>query len=286
MSNTTINAANLADFAVLMKMAPTSVYSPASKLEDMATEYAANHNIDPKQLRGAKKLLPDNIFAPLKEVMKQINEYIAACTSPWRDGGWRIAKSDRLVEIEDTLSQLTARFHSIRDGIIRDWYYVEQDMRLKLNGAFDSSKFPTADKVKEHLTLTLSWEPVPVTSDWRTNVPLKIIQRAEQERTDLLKEQHAHVRERVVDALRNIRSKCTDWEDGKSRIHQATLDAVSTLVDIIPGIMLVEDDGLLRICKEASEAMRGIDRDIIRDSKPARDDVAEKAAALLAQLGF
>jgi hypothetical protein len=277
---------NLASFAVLLKVSPTSVYSPASKLEEMAAEYAANHNIDRAQLRGSKKMLPDSIFAPLKEQMKLLVEFINSNTSPWQDGGWRIAQSSRLMELDQEINARIEEFHRVRDNILADWYYVEQDMRVKLNGAFDPNKFPSADKVREHLTISKEWTPVPCAADWRIDVPRSIIEQADKQREDKLKEQHKHVRERVISALRGIQSKCAEWEDGKSRIHQATLDAVSTLVDIIPGVMLVDDPSLLSICKEASEAMRGIDRDIIRDSKPVREDVADKAAALLAKLGF
>ena len=97
--------------------------------------------------------------------------------------------------------------------------------------------------------------------------------------------QQSKVRARVVDALSSLHKKCAEWTDD-NRIHQSTLDAVAELADVIPGLLITDDPSLVEVCKDASRAMRGVDRDLIRDSGHARASVAEKAAELLKKLGF
>lgn len=282
----TNNISRIAELGVLVKLTPTSVYSPASRLEEMAADYAARTGIDRRQLRGSKKLLPDELFSPLREMMKTIVSYLDTNTSLWEDGGWRIAQSARLAEIDDALSVLASRFHRQRDIILSNWDEVEYDMRTRLGVAFDPRRFPTSERVREHLTIEVNYKTVPSRGDWRTDVPQRIIDTAEETVRKQYAEQQKRVRGKVVTAIRNLQDKCVEYEDGKSRIHQSTLDEVVGLIDVIPGLLLEEDSSLLAICAEARNTMRGIDREILKDNATVRKDVAEQADELLRKLGF
>ena len=276
----------ISNIAALVKVTPLSVYSPTAKLDEMAEDYAVRHGVDKAQLRGAKKLLPADLFAPLKSTMRSLVEFLDNNASPWEDGGWRICQAGKILTIEDGVNERAVAYHNTRDNILRDWYYVEQEMRRKLNGDFDAKKFPTADKVREHLTISMTWKPVPAAGDWRIDVPQSIVDTMEQDTTKQLATQQAKVRARVIDAISCIHKKCTEWDEGTTRIHQTTLDAVAELADVIPGLLITDDPSLVEVCKDASRAMRGIDRDLIRDSGHARASMAEKAAELLKKLGF
>ena len=281
MSNT-----NIAHSAALIKVTPTSVYSPSAKLEEMAADYAARNNIDRRQLRGTKKLLPEEIFSPLREIMKEIVSYLDTNTSLWEDGGWRICRANKVFDIETQVSQYAWQYHAERDRIMSRWASVEWDMKVRLGAAFDPSRFPSAEKVREHLTIVSNWKPVPTAGDWRIDLPQSIVNKTEEDTKALLVSQQERVRSRVISALRALQDKCSSFEEGKSRIHQSTLDEVANLATVIPGLLIMEDPSLTAICEEASRSIRGVDRDILRDSAPAREAVTNDVADLLAKLGF
>lgn len=277
---------SIAARAALLRVTPLSVYSPASRLEEMAADYAARTGIDRRQLRGSKKLLPEELFAPLRESMKAMVAYLDQSTSLWEDGGWRITRADRVIEVETEVSMIAREFHRRRDAILAGWQSVEDEMRWRLGAAFDAGRFPSVDKVREHLTISSAWKPVPSGSDWRIDLPQEIIARTEADVRASLAAQQDRVRSRVIAAITGLRDKVAGWQDGKSRLHQSTLDEVANLATVIPGLLIEEDAELLDVCNAASRAMRGVDRDILRDSTAAREEAAAAANALLAQMGI
>jgi hypothetical protein len=58
------------------------------------------------------------------------------------------------------------------------------------------------------------------------------------------------------------------------------------LIDIIPDMLIGEDNDLLEAVKSAKAMLNGIDSDLIKGNESVRDEIRKKAAAIVSSLQF
>lgn len=280
-----MNATTLATSATIVTVTPLTVYDPAVSDKSIAAEFARAHNVSERQLSGQKRLLPRNLFDNLRTLLKGLSTTFHSLSSPWEDGGARIMRAEHIPGfIEYFHEKFETAWLAERESVLSEWDSVYALSRTLLNGAFDERRFPTADKIRHHLNVRYEFRPVPSRGDFRVDVPAEAAESLEKAFEERLHAQKKHLRDGLIKALSDIRSKLSGWTPGHSRLHATTLSAIVEVADRLPKLMLDPDPGLLAAAEAARSAFESIDPDDLRENEGSRKAAIDRASQILVTL--
>lgn len=279
-----MNADTLATAATIVTVTPLTVYDPAISDKSIAAEFARAHNVSERQLSGQKRLLPRNLFDNLRTLLKGLASTFHSLSSPWEDGGARIMRAENIPGFIDTFCEFEAKWLAEREAVLSEWDSVRAMSRQLLNGAFDERRFPSADKIRHHLTVRYEFRPVPTSGDFRVGVPPEAVQSLEEAFEERMAAQKKHLRDGLIKVLSDLRGKLGGWTPGHSRLHGTTLSAIIEVADRLPKLMLDPDPALLAAAESARTAFENIDLDDLRDNEDARQAAIDRASQILVTL--
>ncbi len=279
-----MNTTELASAASVLIVKPLSVYDPAVADRRIAEEFAAAHNLAARQISGQKRLLPRNLFDPLRQIMKGLAATVHDMSSPWEDGGVRIIRAELIPDFIEAFDTFHQKWTHEVESVLSDWDSVRALSRQLLNGAFDERKFPSSDKIRMHLTVTYEFRPVPTSGDFRVDVPAEAISSMEVAFAERLAAQKQRLRDELMAALTALRTKMRTWTPGHSRLHTSMLSDIVDFAGRLPKLMLDPDPVLISAAESARLAFAAMDADELRDSDDARANAASTVDSILVTL--
>lgn len=284
---------HITERAMLMKI---SIHQWTARRHDkkVSEEVAQRHGADSSMGAYQKDLVARSALKEICELSSQIRNALYKRTLPWLDDGCRILPAtfyfDAMAEWKDLIHKREAKVGEFVD----QWDAIVADARQRLNGLFNEADYPRKERLARMFKVDLTVFPLPAGNDFR--VPLGKAEEEAQIRTqvedrvnELLERATRDVWRRIHEVVERMVERLRAYSvsvDGKveSTFRDSLVENVRDLVELLPGLNVAGDAELDAMAVRLRDGLTVYDADQLRESADLRNQVADRAAAILTEV--
>jgi hypothetical protein len=201
-------------------------------------------------------------------------------TLPWLDGGVRILPAANYTNFKDGITRLLDDYDSAVQILCQDFESEKDKARIRLNGTFRESDYPT--DIKEKFGAEVRYLPLPDSSDFRVEVSIR-------EREIL----QAQIAESLALASKQaMASKLAEYHvemvNGKEKVKNPFRDSLvsnlQTVCDMIPALDFSKSPDLERVRQDVIQTLLSCSAVDLRDDATLRADIVKRAEKIAADI--
>lgn len=261
----------------LLVRASFTKFNPVRRNANMKREYANNHNTDADMHSATTRMVHKRFVDPIQKVETEIRQLVEKHTLPWEDRGNRLLPAEQVPVVQEALVPLRKKWDIAVEEFIVEWDKIVDDARVRLNGDFRPDLYPSAESVRDKFNMNLVFMPMPDNSRLVDSIRGEMEEVFEQR----LDEASADLRMRLIEKLTHLSEKCKAMaKDDKTRFFKSSLTHVVELCEMIPDMLVREDEELREAAAEASKLLDGVDPDLLRSSETTASDISKRAKEL------
>jgi len=265
----------------LLVRASFSKFNPVRRNVNMKNEYAATHNSDVEMHSASTRMVHKRFVDPIQKIETETRQVIDKYTLPWEDRGNRLLPAELVPQLQEALVPLRKQWATAVEEFVVEWDKIVDDARVRLNGDFRPELYPSAEAVNDKFNFNVVFMPMPDNSRLVDSIRGEMEEIFDQR----MNEASHDLRRRFIAKLNHLSEKCKALADGeKTRFYESNLTHVLELCDMIPDMLVRDDDELLEAVGEARELLAGIDSGVLRDSATTADDISKRARDLASSL--
>lgn len=267
-------------------------FAPKVKNTKATKEYANNHQCDESMHDATTRLIPKQYVDPIQRFESSVrNNFINNLTLPWERGGTCLVPAKVIDKFMSGIGNLRQEYDTLVAEFLDRYEDIVADAKIRLNGDFDASRYPSRQDVSACFRMEVSYSPLPDAGDYRIDVSKEIMEevRAETNRAAEARYEAARqdLRQRLIDKVEHLADRCKAInESDKTRWYESNLTNITDLIDLIPDMLIGDDEDLIKAVADAKAMLDGIDSDLIKGNESVRDDIRKKAAAIVSSLQF
>jgi len=290
MTATTQNSIqNISDRAMLVGLTIRQ-FNPVKTDKVITAEVAQQHGSEVTMGRYAKSVIAKSACDTLRKLAASIRQEHYRRTLPWSEDGARILTSTGYQQYSDWMRDAHAQWDSAVSDFLADWDSFVRDARIKLNGLFRDSDYPSASALANKFEFRWTVRPVPVADDFRVTMSATEVSAI---RNDI----SAGLQSAVQDAMKDVwgrmrdvvaamaaRLRAYDPNNPSAAPFRDTLVSnISDLLDVLPSLNLTSNPAMDRFMADMRELVR-VDAQTLRDNAWTREDTAVRAEAIINQM--
>lgn len=285
----------LADYAISYKMS-VAAFNPTSTVKEVKLAAAKEFGCREEQTTGTVYLVLREFTQELTEKVRQIRNFFDVNTIKLGDidiipsmNFWRVSEFvTREIPVFDALAK---DFVSRWEGEIKP-KSIQELQRLGVilqNKNVKAWKMPTSE-VAERIYFRFTKTPIGdvntlanlqgLTDDLRSSFEEELLA----QQADVAQRANEEMNNRLKKALETFSKKMKGLKEG-SRVHDSILSNIGELVELIPSMVVGDDEELIEIAQQA-KLLTNWDVDILKDSEPARKEAISAADDILEKLKF
>lgn len=240
---------NLKERAIIVSL-NVSTWSGRKYDKQVSEEVDTLHNAEDGG-RYNKRLVTLDQIRGVTRAARELREFHIKNTLPWEERAGRLLPTKNYLDYRDQLTALQFRFDQEVTDFCRNWEDIVAENRVRLNGLYKPSDFPTLSQLKEKFGAKLTALPVPeshfenlqgVNGDIYT-----LRNQAEEEITNRIEQAHKENWQRVKNQLNRMGGILKD-EEGK--IYHSLMDSLKELITLLPKLNIKEDSALQEVCTD------------------------------------
>ena len=280
---------NIADRAMLVGLRISS-FNPTKTDKKISAEVASAHNADASMGRYAKSVIAKEAVEALRKLAGEIRSEHARRTLPWSEDGSRILTSVGYDEYAKFMRAANDRWDAEVQRFIASWDDYVADARVKLNGMFNASDYPTRSELPDKFSFRWTVRPIPTADDFRVSLGADEIacvkfQIAADEKA-ACDNAMRDVYDRIKATVGTMAERLKAYDPNTPSAHpfrDSLVTNISDLLDVLPALNLVNDPAIVTFTNEMRELVKS-DAQTLRDNAWIRNDVATRADAILQQM--
>ena len=283
---------NIRNQAMLVSL-NIGLFNPKKLDRSVTREVLISKNASANAGAFVKNILPDEAIKPIQAAGSALRAWVYTQTRPWNDESFRLLPVAQWDAFTDQLRARIASFNSLVDQFCAQ-YETHRDKALLQLGALANPKdYPPLPTVRTKFYINVNYTPLPDSRDFRlddmpeeamselrANADLRVAEAVNEARNDLYR--------RLTERLEHIVKRMTEVSAKKegNRIHGSLLSNLSELCQLIPALNVTKDQDLENLRQRVMREIAPFDIDDIRESEDSRTDLKNKAASILAAMGF
>jgi len=275
------NMKNTTTAGMLVRIA-FNKFNPQRANKKADAEYAARHGTNVNANRTTTRLVPKKFVDPLQKLETEARAAIKHLTSPFEDGGNRFVTAQMVPKLQDTVAKYRQRWDHAVDDFAGEWDKIVEEAKRDLNGDFHkwSAYYPDVEEVRHRFRFEVAFMPLPDHSQLLDSVREQMAEVYEARYNAAA----ADLRQRLREKLQHLSDRCTTAGDKGTRFYDSNVENVIELCDMLPDMLVQDDQQLLDAIADARKMLVGIDADTIKSSRVVADSVKSQAAAIAGSL--
>lgn len=275
-----------------------SQWTARKKDSDASAEVAYNHGADSSIGAYHKQLIDKGAIEKVAKIVSQARIFHDKQTLPWDDNGTRLLPAANFQEYTSGISAFRNDFEQAVADFLDDYDLLINQARLKLNGLFKESDYPSRSQIANKFAFGSDFWPLPESGDFRLDLDQTVKDQLASELTDritTLQEQAAsECFKRLHTAVSHLQDRCKALDDhassgiGKApKFYESVIGNLSELIDILPRLNINNNPNLDALCQDVRDRLTVYDAEELKNFGNSRQDVIKASDAILSQLaGF
>lgn len=235
--------------------------------------------------RYIKNLIPDDYIDPLKAISQAAGDDNRRMSSQWGPGQ-RIIKAEVIEDWLATMRKHKEDWEPAVAHLLDNYDQMLIDAESNLGAMFNRREYPTRTQLERRYSFDFDVTNVPTADDFRVSLPnidrdrLKAEMEASQR--NKAREVNREIAARIEKAVAHMAERLRAYKGTREGSFRDTLTAnVQELADLVPMLNVTGDPAIDAIAAAMKADLCGIAPDVLRDSERTRENVAEKADAIL-----
>lgn len=266
------------------------------KLDKAATaKVTLDANASANAARVTKSLVSKAALAEIAAIAGKARAEHYRRALPWSDGGTRVLSNVGYLAYCEAMRGLRDEFNQAVERFLVGYPDFVESARLDLGDLFDAGDYPSAGEIKARFMFPRPRIfPIPSASDFRVDIGAEFI-------ADERREIEASLRELTETAIRDVFSRIAETvgtmaeklkafkpaggKGGKAQgiFRDSLIENVRELVAVMPSLNITGDSRLADFAARMASICE-LDADDLRRDETARNEIAEKAAQIAADV--
>jgi len=211
--------------------------------------------------------------------------YFYENTLPWGDNGDRILPSANYFEFVREMGFFQNQDEQLKNAFIDNYPAFVQDERIRLNGMYSESDYPSVNQIAGKFKFKVSFMPLPE-MDFRLDLSQTEINNLTKQVENTFKERiNAAVKDtwdRIKTQLTHMREKLQpiDADTNKPPVFRNSLvDNLKDIIELLPKLNVTNDANIDAICKQMESLV--VDPEKLRTSSVLRSQKADEVNKIL-----
>lgn len=286
----------LADYAISYKMS-VAAFNPTATVKEVRAAAAKEFGCRESQTTGTVYLVLKEFTQPLTERVRRIRNFFD--TNTIKLGDIDIIPSMNFWRVSEFVRDEIPEFDKAADDFVRRWESeikpksIEELKRLGVvlqNKGVKAWRMPVSE-VADRIYFNFTKTPIGdtrtlsnlqgLTDDLRQSFEEELL--AQQE--DISLRANEELNKRLQKVLQDFVKKMKGYKGQGQRIHDSVVGNIGELVQLIPSMIVGEDDAIVELAQEA-QLLTNWDVDILKESEPARKEAVNSAESILSKMRF
>lgn len=239
--------------------------------------------------RVNKHLVPKAALAPIVTAAGAIRQHVYTNTLPWKDNGDRLLTRQQYLPFMEQYSQLHEAFNRAVTTFLDDAYPAAvAQASFRMGALFNRDDYPSPDQLRHRFRVNLDVDAVTTGQDFRVDLDAaeqqRLQQDIEQKLGQRLQTAMLDVWQRLSDTLGHFAAKMQDTD---AIFRDSTIKNLEELVELLPGLNVLDDPALEQIRQDIAQKLTGIAPKDLRKDTTLRTSVGRDAQAIMDQMrGF
>jgi hypothetical protein len=231
-------------------------------------------NADGDAARVNKHLVPKEALKPVVTAANAARSHFYAKTLPWKDNGDRLLTRAMYMGYIEEHERLVGVFEDVVEEFLTTSYPAAREQaEFRMGDLFKAEDYPPVESLRRRFYINLDIDAVTEAGDFRVEMDKAQLDSVKSAMETALQERIGRamrdVWERLADTLGHFANKIGSEEI----FRDATVRNLKEIVDLLPGLNVLDDPDLEAIRKEIDAKLTGY------DPKDLRKDVAVRTAA-------
>ena len=244
---------------------------------------------DSDAARVNKHLVPKEALAPVVTASNAVRTHFYAKTLPWKDNGDRLLTRAMYMDFIQEHGELMGKFEeAVDDFLTKDYPKAREQAEFRMGNLFKPDDYPSAAALRQRFYINLDIDAVTEAGDFRVTLDAE---HADDVRAQMERSMH----ERIGRAMKDIYVRLGEvvghfaktMADEKKVFRDSAVSNIEKLVDLIPGLNVLDDPDLNALGVEIRQKLMGIDPKDLRKNPEVRSQAAKDAEAIMERMaGF
>jgi hypothetical protein len=240
--------------------------------------------------RVNKHLVSKEALAPVVTAAGAVRSHFYENTLPWRDNGDRLMTRKLYMPFIQTHEALKAEFDAAVDKFLADDYpEAREQASFRMGDLFKADDYPTASELRYRFRIALEIDAITTANDFRVQIDDDHVAKV---RDSMAQAAEQRVQMAMQDVWRRLAETvgyfAERMADPKAVFRDSTVDNVAELIDLIPGLNVLDDPRIEEIrAMVATKLVKGVDAKSIRKNPDVREELAGEAKEIVDKMaGF
>jgi len=239
--------------------------------------------------RVNKHLVPKEALAPIGTAANAIRDHFYEKTLPWYDNGGRLLTNKLYMPFIEQHERLVSAFNdAVNHFLSVEYLRAREKAAFRMGDLFKSADYPMVSELRYRFRATLEIAPLATANDFRVQIDEAHVERV---RADIEKAALERVNKaqgdmwaRLAKAVGHMADK---FADPDAIFRDTTIHNLAELVELIPGLNVLEDPAVEEIRLAVKAKLVGVDPKDVRKDPAYRQELAGEAKAIVEKMsGF
>jgi hypothetical protein len=260
------------------------------RLDKVASrEVTANAGAAADAARVNKHLVDKKHIQPIVTAAGQVRQHFYEKTLPWKDNGDRLLTRKLYVPFIEEHGKLVREFQkAVSHFVTTDYPQAISQAEFRMGTLFNSDDYPTASELRHKFYVNLDIDAVSEANDFRVALDVEQVD-------EIRGSMEAAMKQRVGNAMREVWTRLADtlghfaekMSDEKAIFRDSTVANLLELIDILPGLNMIDDENLTAIHEKLRHVFTGYEPKELRKYPEVRKSAATEAQRILEEMqGF
>lgn len=257
--------------------------------KEASRQVTTNNGADADAARVNKHLVPKEATKPIIAAQGAIRTHFYENTLPWRDNGDRLMTRKLYLDFIPAHEALVTEFNDAVTEFLDNAYPAAIDKAaFRMGSLFKAEDYPRASELRRKFYVQLDIDAIATAGDFRVDIDQEHVDRIrasmEQAAEQRLATAQQDIWRRLADTVGYFHERMAKPD---AVFRDTTVTNLAELVDLIPGLNLLDDPQIEEIRNMVKTSLTGIDAKEIRKDPEFRTELAGEAKAVMDKMaGF
>lgn len=239
--------------------------------------------------RVNKHLLPKAALAAIVTASGAVRNHLYSKSLPWRDNGDRLVTRKLYTQFIEAHEGLVAIFNDAVSQFINvDYPSAIAQAEFRMGGMFNRDDYPESYQLRRKFYVNLDIDALATSDDFRVQIDQEHVDKV---RASMAANADARLQTAMGDVWKRMAAAVGAFHERMANpdavFRDSTVGNVADLLDLIPGLNVLDDPDIEAVREAISSALGGITAKEIRKDPELRAELATEADAIMDKMhGF
>jgi hypothetical protein len=245
-------------------------------------------NADGDAARVNKHLVPKEALKRIVTTSNAVRAHFYDKTLPWKDNGDRLLTRMMFADFIQEHERLVGDFKDAVEQFITVGYPTAREKaEFRMGELFNSDDYPAPDSLRRRFYINMDIDAVTEAGDFRVEMDADQIDTVRKSMETAMNERLGRAMRDVWERLSEVVGHFAKKMGSDDIFRDATVRNLEEIVELLPGLNVLDDPDLKAIGDEIKAKLHGYDPKTLRKDKVARGQAAQDAQDIMDRMsGF